>query len=273
MSDTPSADCKTIRGVTLRSDPAREACFTVVQLHTELSEYDDHSAAAIRERLHRHMNTELQTLEIACQSLVDFPEAPWELRRELARQCWDEARHVALLYRRLSEKGGRKGEFPIMNFDWSVSTMIKTLAGRLALQNRTLEGGEMDLLRQLMTAWRDLGDDRSGELMEVILADEIQHVRYANQWLRHFGRENPRTLLDVVMAMRFLRDVTRAMAPQPGEVNTLGVDLVEYNHMTTPPSIEDRRLAEFSEEEIVEMLKQDGFGAIVPKAQVPSSGG
>ena len=31
---------------------------------------------------------------------------------QLARQCWDETRHVGLLYRRLLELGGQKGEFP-----------------------------------------------------------------------------------------------------------------------------------------------------------------
>ncbi|MFN0160557.1 MAG: DUF455 family protein [Burkholderiales bacterium] len=253
-------ETKTVRGVRLRRDPAREACFSVVQLHKDLLEQADNSPTALRERLHRHMNTELQTLEIASQSLADFDQAPWELRMELARQAWDEARHVAMLLRRLREVGGRKGEFPIMNFDWSVSTMASTLPARLALQNRTLEGGEMDLLRQLMVLWRELGDVETAAMMEAILADEIQHVRFANRWLRRMGEENPRCLLDVINAMRFLRTVTDAFAPAAGETNALGVDLVSYNHTGTPPSVEDRRLAEFSEAEIIALLKEEGLG-------------
>lgn len=259
-----SPETKTVRGVTLRRDPAREACFTVVQLHKDLLEQADNSASAVRERLHRHMNTELQTLEIASQSLADFPSAPWALRMELARQAWDESRHAAMLYRRLRQVGGHKGEFPVMNFDWSVSTMAGSLAGRLALQNRTLEGGEMDLLRHLIALWREVGDEETSALMEAILADEIQHVRFANQWLRRLGEQEPRSLLDVIMAMRYLKAVTEAMAPEVGETNALGVDLVAYNHTSTQPSVEDRRLAGFSEAEIVALLKEEGLGRFAP---------
>jgi uncharacterized ferritin-like protein (DUF455 family) len=258
-------DTKVVCGVRLRRDPAREECFTVVHLPKDMLEYGDDSEASIRERLHRHMNTELQTLEIASSTLVDFPEAPWELRMEIARQCWDEARHVALLYRRLTEMGGRKGEFPIMNYDWSVSCMTETLPARLTLQNRTLEGGEMDLLRQLMLRWRQQGDDDTAAIMEAILADEIQHVRFANQWLRRWGKENPRSLLQALVAMRFLKQVTEACAPRPGDVNALGVDLVAYNHLEVSPSVEDRRLAEFSDQEIAELLRQEGLGSIAPR--------
>jgi uncharacterized ferritin-like protein (DUF455 family) len=264
-----STDLKTVRGISLRRDPAREPCFTIVDQHTELKEYVDNSPVALRERLHRHMNTELQTLEIAARSLAEFVDAPWDLRREIARQCWDEARHVRLLYRRLKTKGGRKGEFPIMNFDWGVSTLATTIAARLALQNRALEGGEMDLLRQLITLWRDVGDAETAALMEAILADEIQHVRFANRWLRRLAKENARTLFDVMMAMRLLKSITEAVAPHPGETNALGVDLAAVNHASTPPSVEDRRLAEFSDEEIVAMLRSQGLGAVVPKEDFP----
>src|SRR5688572_32877424 len=100
-----SADVKVVRGVTLRRDPAREDCFTVAHLHTEMHDYADMSPAAMRQRLHRHMHNEMQNTEITAQTLVDFPEAPWELRMQLARQCWDEVRHTNLCYRRLKEIG------------------------------------------------------------------------------------------------------------------------------------------------------------------------
>ena len=46
------------------------------------------------EFLHRQMNEEVNSLEIAARNLADFPDADWELRLAIARQCWDEARHV-----------------------------------------------------------------------------------------------------------------------------------------------------------------------------------
>src|SRR5437870_8085154 len=131
--------------MTLRRDPAREACFKVVDSDAELEEWPEMTEISRRQRIHRHMNNETGAIEIAAQCLVDFPEAPWELRMHLARQCWDESRHVAGLYRRLREIGGYKGEFPISCFEWCVTCSLDTLAARLALQNRTLHAGELAL--------------------------------------------------------------------------------------------------------------------------------
>src|SRR5207244_3236005 len=153
------AEFKTVRGVELRADPAREDCFEVVHVQTDLHDYADMSDAARRARLHKHVHNEMQSLEIAAQSLADFPDAPWDIRMSLARQCWDETRHCRLLYRRLVELGGHKGEFPVINYEWGITCALDSLVARLTLQNRTFEGGEMDLLRKLVGEWREAGDD------------------------------------------------------------------------------------------------------------------
>jgi uncharacterized ferritin-like protein (DUF455 family) len=256
-------DVKTVRGVTLHRDPAREACFTVVQMHKDLHDYDDMSPVSRRQRLHRHMHNEMQTLEIVAQSVADFPDAPWELRLKLARQCWDETRHTRILYRRLQELGGRKGEFPVMNYEWGVTQMLDSLPARLAVQNRTFEGGEMDLLRQQHAMWTEAGDEHTASLMDTLLADEVEHVRYANRWLKQVARENPRTVLEVAKGVHFLRQVTVGLAPLAGEVNAVGVDLTAFTHVEVFANVDDRRLAEFTEQEIAELLRQEGFGSLV----------
>jgi uncharacterized ferritin-like protein (DUF455 family) len=212
------------------------------------------------------MHNEMQTLEIAAQSLADFPDAPWELRMQLARQCWDETRHSALLYRRLRELGGHKGEFPVMNYEWGVTQMLESLPARLAVQNRTFEGGEMDLLRQQVAMWTEAGDEHTAALMDALLADEVQHVRYANRWLKQVAKENPRTVLQVAAGIHFLRQVTAGLAPQPGETNAVGVDLTAFTHPEVFTNVDDRRLADFTEQEIAELLRQEGFGSLVASA-------
>ena len=102
--------------------------------------WPDWSDQSRRERIHRHMNNEMTTVEVAAQCLVDFPDAPWELRMELARQVWDESRHVTGLYRRLKELGGRKGEFPVANFEWSVCSSLDSVVGRIAVAEPHLRG-------------------------------------------------------------------------------------------------------------------------------------
>jgi len=256
-------DTKSVRGIILRRDPAREDCFRVVHLHHDMQDYGDMSAVSRRQRVHQHMHNEMQSLEIAAQCLVDFPDTPWELRMELARQCWDESRHTMLLQNRLYELGGRKGEFPVMNYEWSVTCMMNSLVGRLALQNRTFEGGEIDLLRELVDMWEKAGDERTAEVLGGILADEIQHVRFANNWLKRLAREDPRILLQVAQAVRFLKGVTIALAPLAGDVNAAGVNLTGYVHLDVFANVEDRRHAGFTEEEIAEILRQEGFAGLV----------
>lgn len=120
-----SSDTTVIRGITLRKGPAREPCFTVVEDNSKLSfnagpDYEtgkDMSDSMRRNRIHTHMHNEMQSIEIAAQSLADFPDAPWELRMELARQCWDESRHAGALLRRLKQMGGHKGEFPVIHYE------------------------------------------------------------------------------------------------------------------------------------------------------------
>jgi uncharacterized ferritin-like protein (DUF455 family) len=253
----PPYETKVVRGVTLRADPARESCFHVVSDAAELADYADMSETARRQRLHKHMHNEMQSLEMAAQSLADFPDAPWELRLSLARQCWDETRHTRVLYRRLLEVGGRKGEFPVMNYEWSITCMMDSLSARLAIQNRTFEGGEIDLLRHLVKMWREAGDDATADVLDGILADEIQHVRFANAWFQRMAKEDPTVLLKLASAVNFLRTVTKAFAPKPGERNAAGVDLTGFEHVEMLLNVEDRMRAGFTQREIDEIQRKE----------------
>jgi uncharacterized ferritin-like protein (DUF455 family) len=253
-----------IEGVRLRSEPARDDCFRVVLRDKEMEEYDLDDPRAPREAVHRHMSNEITSLDIAAQCVADFPSAPWDLRMELARQCWDEARHIEALHRRLVEMGGHKGEFPISTFEWSITAAIDNLAGRLASQNRTFEAGAMDVVGESLPIWRDqIGDEATASVLDAILADEIQHVRFANRWIRKLVAADRVVLMKVAMAVRFVAQVNTLLQPKDGEKNAAGKSLDGFARARLPVvNIEDRRLAEFSDEEIHEILKQAGFRSL-----------
>jgi uncharacterized ferritin-like protein (DUF455 family) len=254
-----SAKRKTVQGITLCADPARERCFRVAQLDSEMQKFENGmSEDARRERLHRHMNNETGALEIAAQCLADFPESPWELRMQLARQAFDESRHVHALHQRLRQLGGYKGEFPIGNFEWAVTNMCDTLAARLAIQNRTFEAGQMDLLGTLRQIWRSVGDERTAEVLEHILADEINHVRFANQWIRKLVQTDRRLLLKVACAVRFLADANSAIS----EPTANSGETSAQQHKKIGINVEDRRHADFNDDEINEILRQAGMSSL-----------
>ena len=248
----------------LREPPARDACFEVVTRDAEMHEYDGADPRALRETVHRHMSNEITSLDIAAQCLAEFPDAPWELRLELARQCWDEARHVQVLARRLVELGGRKGEFPISTFEWSVTCALDSLAGRLATQNRTFEAGAMDVVGSLAPAVREVGDLETAAVLDGILADEVHHVRFANRWIKAMVDQDPRVLLKVASAVRFLAEANAALLAAGGERNAVGRAMADPAERVPAVNVEDRRLAGFSDDEIHEVLRQAGFRSLLP---------
>ena len=255
---------KVVRGVTLHGEPAREECFHVVSTDAEMVDWPGLSDESRRERLHRHMNNECVALEIASQAVADFPDTPWDLRMCIARQAADESRHVEILFRRLVELGGHKGEFPVSNYEWSVTGMVDNLPGRLAIENRTFEAGLIDILGQLKTTWREAGDDRTADALEAILADEITHVRFANRWIKQLTELEPRILLKVAQAIRYLRAVNEALAPVVGERNAAGIETTAEKLLAPAVDVAGRLEAGFTEEEVLEVLRQAGFRSILP---------
>lgn len=200
-------------------------------------------------RAHREYNQEVQTLEIAALCLVDFADAPWKLRMELARQCWDEARHSELSYRYLKELGGWKGMYPIANLNWSVVAMLDSLPARLAVQHRTFEAGSLDMEAAAIPPMQEMGQDAAAEVTDAVEADEIQHVRFANEWLRRMTDADPRAVLKIAAAMDWLRKVVEAT-----ELDAL---------KDIPTSDHARQLAGFTRAEVGEVarLHQTAIGA------------
>jgi uncharacterized ferritin-like protein (DUF455 family) len=229
-------ETKIVRGIELRKDPAREACFNIVHLHHDVPDAPSTTPEGRLMRAHREYNQELQSMEVAALCLVDFPEAPWQLRMELARQCWDEARHAAISYRYVTELGGWKGMYPIANLDWSVVAMLDSLPARLAVQHRTFEAGSLDIEMAAIPMMREMGQDAAAEDKDAVDADEIQHVRFGNEWVRRLTDADPRGVLQIAAAMKWLQNVVQAT----------GLDALK----DIPTSDQARQLAGFTHAEV-----------------------
>jgi len=258
MSASSPYDTFVVAGLRLRRDPAREPCFRVARGHLDVYREAPEALheAAGREELHRHVNNEVLSLEVAAQTLVDFPEAPWELKLMLARQCWDETRHARLCLERLLAMGGKKGEFPIINHEWNVTCALDSMAARLAVQNRTFEAGSLDVLKQVIDHWAQQGDSRTAEVMETILADEVNHVRFGNLWLRHLIKEDPRNVLRVVEAMAFVKQAVDTLSSKPEERVIPGVELPQHRP-ELPGQAAERAAAGFTVTEVAEVLRKE----------------
>jgi uncharacterized ferritin-like protein (DUF455 family) len=181
--------------------PARDPRFDVKDRWIEMNNTpSDHPLHEV-EFTHRQMNEEVNGLECSARALTDFPDSDWDIRMRLARQCVDEARHVRMFRRVLHRMGGHVGQFPVMNFQYRIITKAESLIGRLTIQNRTFEAGGLDAVSAVVEQMRARGDADLTLFFDSQLADEILHVRYANEYIRRAIREDPRNILRMGTAM------------------------------------------------------------------------
>jgi uncharacterized ferritin-like protein (DUF455 family) len=200
--------------------PARDARFVVKDRWEECDNFPADHPLHQAQFAHRQMNEEVNGLECSARGLADFPEAAWELRMWLARQCADEARHARMFRRLLEALGARVGQFPVLNFQYRIITRADSLLGRLTIQNRTFEAGGIDAVSWVAERTRASGDSALSDFFESQLADEIVHVRFANEWIRRSIQEDPRALLAMGATMTM---AAKAFAQVMGSEATDGV--------------------------------------------------
>jgi len=181
--------------------PARDERFVVKDRWIECTNLPPEHPLRPTEFFHRQMNEEINGLECSARCLADFPDADWEIRMWLSRQCADEARHAIMFRRILEERGGFVGQFPVLNFQYRIINRIDTLVGRLAIQNRSFEAGGIDAIAFAVRETRVRGDFALADLHEAQLADEIVHVRFANDWIHSRIQHDRKVLLQIGMAM------------------------------------------------------------------------
>ncbi len=150
----------------------------------------DRSTMQMRIQLHAIYVGELQALEAAGRTLWDFTELPWEFKMNMARQCWDEARHVQTFEKLIDHVGGEVGAFPENTFLFETSCHDDPVL-RVTGVNRCLEGLACDAFRSLIDQGKRAGDELLAQAVDFVLADELTHVRFGSDWSRDFTKDDP----------------------------------------------------------------------------------
>jgi uncharacterized ferritin-like protein (DUF455 family) len=199
-------------------------------------------------RMHGIFVGELQALEGAGRSLWDFPDAPWEFKMNMARQCWDEARHVQIYEKLLDHVGGYVGMFPESTFLFEACCHDDP-ALRVAGVNRGLEGLACDVFRDMIKFADKKGDDKMKQAVDYVLADELTHVRFGSDWVREFTKDDPERYKK---AQDYRREVDKQFS--------FGGARSDREDATIPIAWEDRKEAGFTEEELRELSQISGGG-------------
>lgn len=181
--------------------PARDARFDVRQTWQECCNLPDGHPDKQTEFLHRQMNEEVDGLECAARLLSDFPDAEWDLQMCIARQCYDEARHIEMFRGAYERRGGRVGRYPVLNFQFRIITRLHDLHARLAVQNRTFETEGVDAVEHELQASRTRQSEDLVRMFDAQLADEITHVRFANEFIAKAVVQDPSAVMRIGRAL------------------------------------------------------------------------
>ncbi|MEN9505575.1 MAG: hypothetical protein RI958_1501 [Actinomycetota bacterium] len=169
------------------------------------------ASAAARALMHGIFVGEIQALEGAGRTCHDFrtvgdsarraqddaagvdstsDAVPFALKLDMARQAWDEARHVEISVKLSDWMGSEIGEFAENTVLFQAACSTDPVL-RLAGVNRALEGLAIDVFTT-MKEFGDLAGDPYLEFCEDwMLADEVTHVKMGSDWLRRVTEHDP----------------------------------------------------------------------------------
>ena len=155
------------------------------------------ASEAARSLMHGIFVGEIQALEGAGRTCFDFetgtgeaPDTvPFALKLDMARQAWDEARHVEISVKLSDWMGSEIGQFAENTVLFEVACSSDPVF-RLAGVNRALEGLAIDVF----TTMKEFGDIAGDPYLEFcedwMLADEVTHVKMGSTWLRELTKDD-----------------------------------------------------------------------------------
>src|SRR5688500_725850 len=160
----------------------------------------DPSRAEARDRarglMHGIFTGEIQALEGAGRTCFDFDtgtgrdDVPFQMKLDMARQCWDEARHCEISVKLSEWMGTEIGEFAESTFLYEAACNPDPIL-RLTGVNRALEGLAIDVFNTMREFGASNGDPVLEFCEDWMLADEVTHVKMGSDWLRRLTAKDP----------------------------------------------------------------------------------
>ncbi len=137
--------------------------------------------------IHSIAHIEFNAIDLAWDAVYRFRDMPQQFYADWVNVANDEARHFAMLQKRLKAFGHGYGDFDAHNGLWEMAE--KTAHSgleRMALVPRVLEARGLDVTPAMIVKLRQLADDATADILEVILREEIGHVAAGSRWFRWY---------------------------------------------------------------------------------------
>jgi uncharacterized ferritin-like protein (DUF455 family) len=153
--------------------------------HTRLKQRSAQTREGRAALVHALAHIELNAVDLALDIVWRFAGLPEGFYRQWLQVAREEALHFELLRDHLATLGHRYGDFDAHDGLWQMAERTRhDLLARLALVPRTLEARGLDASPAVKAKLLAAGDGRGGEILDLILRDEIGHVAVGNHWYR-----------------------------------------------------------------------------------------
>ncbi len=148
------------------------------------------SVAGRQALYHALAHIELNAIDLAWDIIARFGSPQFDAERpprgfydDWVKVADDEARHFALLTRRLTALGAEYGDLPAHDGLWEAAeATAHDLLARLAVVPLVLEARGLDVTPGLIAKLTRAGDVDGVAMLEVIYRDEIAHVAAGKRW-------------------------------------------------------------------------------------------
>lgn len=140
--------------------------------------------------LHAICHIEFNAINLALDAVYRFQDMPKAYYADWIQIAFEEAKHFGLLNDYLKDLGYKYGDFPAHNSLWelAVNTDYDILA-RMALVPRIMEARGLDVTPGIIKKFKNIGDHRAVDILNIILTEEQGHVAAGNKWFNYLCSE------------------------------------------------------------------------------------
>ena len=136
--------------------------------------------------LHAIAHIEFNAMNLALDAAIRYAQLPEGYYRDWLDVAADEARHFELLQNRMQDFGVSYGDFPAHQGLWDMA--LRTAhdpLDRMALVPRIMEARGLDVTPGMIGQFQRAGDTLTAEILELILEEEVAHVKAGTRWFRY----------------------------------------------------------------------------------------
>ncbi len=136
--------------------------------------------------IHSIAHIEFNAINLAWDLIYRFQDMPDDFYFDWTRVAAEETKHFQMLQSQLHTLGYEYGDFTAHNGLWDIADQTShDVLLRLAVVPRILEARGLDVTPDLISRFRQINDESTTSMLELILEEEIGHVKTGTKWYRY----------------------------------------------------------------------------------------